>query len=73
MRERGFDLNGKTLGVIGTGKIGLRVIRLATAFEMEVVAYDINRQSNLEEVLGFRYVSSPRSNCSGARILHTRL
>jgi lactate dehydrogenase-like 2-hydroxyacid dehydrogenase len=54
---RGFDLNGKTLGMIGTGKIGLRVIRPATAFEMEVVAYDIHRQSSLEEVLGFRYVS----------------
>jgi D-lactate dehydrogenase len=40
---RGFYLNGKTLGVIGTGQIGLRVIRLATAFEMEVVAYDIHR------------------------------
>ena len=40
---RGFDLNGKTLGVIGTGQIGLRVMRLATAFEMEVVAYDIHR------------------------------
>ena len=46
---RGFDLNGKTLGVIGTGKIGLRVIRLATAFEVKVEACDIHRQSNLEE------------------------
>jgi lactate dehydrogenase-like 2-hydroxyacid dehydrogenase len=37
---RGFDLHGKTLGVIGTGRIGLHVIRLARAFGMEVVAFD---------------------------------
>ena len=71
---RGFDLNGKTLGVIGTGKIGLRVIRLATAFEMEVVAYDIHRQSNLEEVLGFRYVSLDQLlGCSHIISLHAAL
>lgn len=54
---RGFELRGKTLGVIGSGKIGLRVIRFARAFEMEIVAYDINPQRHLEEVLGFRYIS----------------
>jgi D-lactate dehydrogenase len=71
---RGFDLNGKTLGVIGTGKIGLRVIRLATAFEMEVVAYDIHRQSKLEEVLGFRYVSLDQLlGCSHIISLHAPL
>jgi D-lactate dehydrogenase len=71
---RGFDLNGKTLGVIGTGKIGLRVIRLATAFEMEVVAYDIHRQSSLEKVLGFRYVSLDQLlGCSHIISLHTPL
>ena len=53
---RGFDLKGKTLGVIGAGKIGLHVIRLAKAFEMEVLAYDICQQSQLQDVFGFRYV-----------------
>jgi len=53
---RGFDLKGKTLGVIGAGKIGLHVIRLAEAFEMEVLAYDICQQSQLQDVFGFRYV-----------------
>jgi D-lactate dehydrogenase len=71
---RGFDLNGKTLGVIGTGKTGLRVIRLANAFEMEVVAYDIHRQTNLEEVLGFRYVSFDQLlGCSHIISLHAPL
>jgi D-lactate dehydrogenase len=54
---RGFDLKGKTLGVIGTGSIGLHVVRIARGFGMEVLAYDIRPQPLLAEVLGFRYVS----------------
>lgn len=38
---QGFDLQGKTLGVIGTGKIGKNVIKIAKGFEMNVVAYDL--------------------------------
>lgn len=37
---RGFDLNGKILGVVGTGKIGKNVIRIAKSFGMKVVACD---------------------------------
>ena len=36
----GFDLKGRTLGVIGTGAIGSAVIRLARAFGMETIAFD---------------------------------
>jgi D-lactate dehydrogenase len=36
----GHDLNGKTLGVIGLGKIGLNVARLSKAFGMKIIAYD---------------------------------
>ncbi len=36
----GFELAGKTLGVLGTGDIGLRVVRLAHAFGMQVLACD---------------------------------
>lgn len=53
----GFDLRGKTLGVIGAGSIGLHVIRIARAFGMEVVAYDVRRQPLLAEVLAFRYAT----------------
>jgi D-lactate dehydrogenase len=38
---QGFDLQGKTLGVIGTGRIGKNVIKIAKSFEMNVLAYDI--------------------------------
>ena len=38
---RGFDLKNKTLGVIGTGKIGKNVIKIAHGFGMNVIAYDL--------------------------------
>ncbi len=54
---RGFDLKGKTLGVIGTGRIGLHVIHLASAFGMEVRAFDVAPQLHLCDLLGFRYTT----------------
>ena len=39
---QGFDLDNKTLGVIGTGKIGKNVIRIAHGFNMNVLAYDLH-------------------------------
>jgi len=53
----GFDLQGKTLGVIGTGSIGRHVIRIAKGFGMEVVAFDVGPDRELAEMLGFRYVN----------------
>jgi len=53
----GFDLKEKTIGVIGTGQIGLHVIRIAKGFGMNVVAYDVRQNRLLSEVLGFEYVS----------------
>jgi D-lactate dehydrogenase len=52
---QGFDLKGKTLGVVGAGAIGLHVIRIARALSMEVLAYDVKESALLAEVLGFRY------------------
>ncbi len=53
---RGFDLKGRTLGVIGTGHIGLHVIRIGRGFGMRVLAHDVREQPLLAEVLGFEYV-----------------
>jgi D-lactate dehydrogenase len=52
---RGFDLEGKAMGVIGTGNIGRCVIRIAKGFGMEVLAFDLRPDRRLEESLGFRY------------------
>ncbi len=51
----GFDLNGKTLGVIGAGKIGLHVIRMGVAMNMRVKAFDTQPHGILAEVLNFQY------------------
>jgi D-lactate dehydrogenase len=53
----GFDLKGKTIGVVGAGQIGLHVIRIAKGFGMNILAYDSRRSKILAEVLGFEYTS----------------
>jgi D-lactate dehydrogenase len=57
---RGFDLKGKTLGVVGAGSIGLHVIRIAGGFGMRVLAYDPDEQQLLAEVLDFEYAPLER-------------
>jgi D-lactate dehydrogenase len=54
---RGFDLRGKRIGVVGTGRIGLHVIKIALGFGMEVVAYDRSPNMLMASLLGFKYVS----------------
>jgi D-lactate dehydrogenase len=54
---RGFDLHGKTLGVVGTGRIGLHVIRLARSFGMDVVAFDSQPVDVIASLLGYTYTS----------------
>jgi D-lactate dehydrogenase len=53
---RAFDLKDKTLGVIGTGRIGLRTVHIALAFGMKVIAVDPHNRSLMAEILGMRYV-----------------
>lgn len=53
----GFDLSGKTIGIIGSGKIGFKVINLAKAFGMRVIAYDIFQNQEAANSLNFQYVS----------------
>jgi D-lactate dehydrogenase len=54
---RGMDLRGKTLGVIGTGRIGRRVIAIAKGFGMAVSAFDIKPDPAAAESLGFAYAA----------------
>ena len=53
---RGFDLKGKTIGVIGTGHIGERMIKMAKGFDMNVVAFDVYQKTDLAASLGFAYL-----------------
>jgi D-lactate dehydrogenase len=52
----GFDLQGKTIGVVGAGRIGLHVIRIARGFGMRVLAYDVHRDPLLADLLGYQYM-----------------
>ena len=52
----GFDLHGKTVGVIGTGRIGRAFIDICLGFGMKVLAYDKYPSSELQSGGRVRYV-----------------
>lgn len=53
----GFDLKNKTIGIIGGGRIGLHVARMARSFGMHVRVYDIHQDEFMAELINFKYVS----------------
>jgi D-lactate dehydrogenase len=53
---RGVDLKGKTIGVIGTGRIGRQVVRIAKGFSMKVLAADPFPDLDFQKEMGFSYV-----------------
>ncbi len=54
---RGIALKGKTLGVVGTGKIGSAVTRIAHGFGMRILATDSVHTKELEEKYDVNYVA----------------
>lgn len=52
----GFSLKGKTLGIIGTGAIGMTLAQMVIGFEMKILAYDIKQNETLSNY-GGEYVS----------------
>jgi D-lactate dehydrogenase len=52
----GFDLHGRTAGVVGTGKIGMGVARILTGFGCRVLAHDIAPNADCQAI-GVEYVS----------------
>lgn len=53
----GFDMYGKTIGVIGTGKIGKVAIGLFKGLGMNVLAYDPYPDTAYAEAIGLKYVT----------------
>lgn len=56
----GFDLCGKILGVVGTGRIGRHVIRIGRGFGMRILASDIAPDPEISELGDFEYVPLDR-------------
>ena len=53
----GRDMKGLTLGVVGTGSTGASVCRLAKAFEMKILAYDLREKTELKTKYNLEYTN----------------
>ena len=53
---KGIELSGKTLGILGFGRIGQKLCQMARAMGMEVIASDIYHVPGIEAELGMTYV-----------------
>jgi lactate dehydrogenase-like 2-hydroxyacid dehydrogenase len=53
----GWDTEGKTLGILGLGRIGAEVLKRAKGFPVETIYYDVVRREGLEKEHGIKYVS----------------
>lgn len=70
----GFDLHGKTVGVIGVGRIGGIFTGIMRGFGCRMLGYDIRENQELKQQFGLEYVDLP-ALCREADIisLHTGL
>jgi phosphoglycerate dehydrogenase-like enzyme len=70
----GFELAGKTLGIVGLGKIGRKIAGYGQAFGMEVLAWSQNLTAEAAEEAGARRVSKEELfRLSDVATLHLRL
>jgi glyoxylate reductase len=53
----GTDVHGKTLGILGMGRIGSAIAKRAKGFDMNVIYNDVYRREDMEEELGIAYKS----------------
>lgn len=52
----GRDLKNLTIGVVGTGAIGASVCKIAKAFDMKILAFDIKQKQEIIDKYGVNYV-----------------
>ena len=69
----GVDLLGKTLGIIGAGRIGTRVAEIGKAFGMDIVYHDVQQNTVLEEKTGAVQCGSPEEVMRRASIVSVHL
>lgn len=53
----GLELCDKTIGIIGTGSIGSKSVKIAKGFSMNIICHDIQENNELKEKYGASYVS----------------
>jgi D-lactate dehydrogenase len=53
---QGNDIKGKTLGIIGTGKIGCALIKMASGFGMNIICHDMFPKADIVEECKVQYV-----------------
>lgn len=53
----GTSFKGKTLGIIGTGKIGLELLKIVKGFYLKIIGYDVVKNKKATKELNFSYVS----------------
>jgi glyoxylate reductase len=60
-KQRGFpfgwDINGKTLGFLGLGRIGVEATKRGKGFGVKMIYYDLVRRQDIEAQYGIAYVS----------------
>ena len=52
----GFDIHGKTVGIIGTGRIGSVMVKIMHGFGCKIIATDLEEDNDLIELCGVTYV-----------------
>ncbi|UCS91862.1 2-hydroxyacid dehydrogenase [Echinicola marina] len=68
----GFDMEGKTVGVVGTGKIGSKVVAILKGFGCRILAYDPYINESLVEKYGVKYVGF-KELCRSSHIISLHL
>jgi len=68
----GFDMHGKTVGIIGTGKIGRQVAKILYGFGCRLVAHDMIENEALKKYTGIEYLDL-KTLCKQADIISLHL
>ena len=53
----GQQLTGATLGIVGFGRIGKKLAKMVSGFDMDILVYDVYYDAEAEEEYGVKYVS----------------